>query len=223
MNAIDSLSAVPLLRGIPEEQLVSLKAALDALERAYPKDAVLLRQGSVTSRLGIVLEGSVSISRTDYDGQRNLLSRVGPGGVFAETYAMLPGEPLMVTVTAAEGCRVLWLDMQKVRDRRLPQQPWVSALMMNLLNVYSRKNLELTRRGFFTAPHRLRERLLAYLSSEADRRGSRVFDIPFDRQQLADYLNADRSALSAELCRLRDEGVLRFRKNHFELCGTGEE
>ena len=68
-----------------------------------------------------------------------------------------------------------------------------------------------------------REKLLSYLSAQAARAGGPEFDIPLDRQQLADYLAVDRSAMSAVLGKLRDEGVLEFRKNHFRLLGRGEE
>ena len=133
---------------------------------------------------------------------------MGEGQAFAETYAFC-GEPLMVDVLAAADCEVLFLDTAAL-SRPHAEHSWQDRLLQNLLRVSMKKNLALSRRILCTAPKTVRGRLLTYLSGME-------FDLPFNRQQLADYLNLDRSALSKELCRMRDEGLLTFRKNHFVL------
>ena len=136
--------------------------------------------------------------------------------MFGETYACLPGQPLLVTAVAAEPSRVLFLDARPLRAGD-PGDPALRQVLANLLQVSLRKNLELSRRMLHTSSKTIRGRLLSYLSEQALLAGGRQFTIPFNRQQLADYLNLDRSALSKELCKMRDEGLLEFDKNRFVL------
>lgn len=203
------ISALPLFRGVPAEELPALLARASARTCAFQKGELLLRRGDVTRRLGLVLEGSVHIIREDFWGNRSIVGLAGPGEVFAESYA-LAGEPLEVSVLAAAPGAALFLEADGLADARLTA---------NLLHLLARKNLMLTRKMRHMARRTTRDKLLSYLSAQALAAGSSEFDIPMDRQQLADYLAVDRSAMSAALGKLRDEGVLTFRKNHFRLLG----
>ena len=203
------ISALPLCRGVPAEELPALVARACARTCAFQKGELLLRRGDVTRRLGLVLEGSVHIIREDFWGNRSIVGLAGPGEVFAESYA-LAGEPLEVSVLAAAPGAALFLEADGLTDARLTA---------NLLHLLARKNLMLTRKMRHMARRTTRDKLLSYLSAQALAAGSSDFDIPLDRQQLADYLAVDRSAMSAALGKLRDEGVLTFRKNHFRLLG----
>ena len=203
------ISALPLFRGVPAEELPALVARASARTCAFQKGELLLRRGDVTRRLGLVLEGSVHIIREDFWGNRSIVGLAGPGEVFAESYA-LAGEPLEVSVLAAAPGAALFLEADGLTDARLTA---------NLLHLLARKNLMLTRKMRHMARRTTRDKLLSYLSAQALAAGSSEFDIPMDRQQLADYLAVDRSAMSAALGKLRDEGVLTFRKNHFRLLG----
>ena len=203
------ISALPLFRGVPAEELPALLARASARTCAFQKGELLLRRGDVTRRLGLVLEGSVHIIREDFWGNRSIVGLAGPGEVFAESYA-LAGEPLEVSVLAAAPGAALFLEADGLTDARLTA---------NLLHLLARKNLMLTRKMRHMARRTTRDKLLSYLSAQALAASSSEFDIPMDRQQLADYLAVDRSAMSAALGKLRDEGVLTFRKNHFRLLG----
>ena len=203
------ISALPLFRGVPAEELPALLARASARTCAFQKGELLLRRGDVTRRLGLVLEGSVHIIREDFWGNRSIVGLAGPGEVFAESYA-LAGEPLEVSVLAAAPGAALFLEADGLTDARFTA---------NLLHLLARKNLMLTRKMRHMARRTTRDKLLSYLSAQALAAGSSEFDIPMDRQQLADYLAVDRSAMSAALGKLRDEGVLTFRKNHFRLLG----
>ena len=200
------ISALPLFRGVPAEELPALLARASARTCAFQKGELLLRRGDVTRRLGLVLEGSVHIIREDFWGNRSIVGLAGPGEVFAESYA-LAGKPLAVSVLAAADGRALFLDAGHLSQR----------LSANLLALLAEKNLMLTEKMRHMARRTTREKLLSYLSAQALRAGTAEFDIPLDRQQLADFLAVDRSAMSAALGKLRDEGVLEFRKNHFRL------
>ena len=212
MEISPCMTSSPLFRDIAPADLASLLDCLDARERAYEKGAWLLRRGEWTDRLGLVLSGTVHILREDFWGSRSIVGLAEPGEIFAESYA-LAGKPLAVSVLAAADGRALFLDAGHLSQR----------LSANLLALLAEKNLTLTGKMRHMAKPTTREKLLSYLSAQAARAGGPEFDIPLDRQQLADYLAVDRSAMSAVLGKLREEGVLEFRKNHFRLLGRGEE
>ena len=142
---------------------------------------------------------------------------ITPGNIFAETYACIPGEPLMVNIVAIEDSRILCLNMLHLLTTCERSCPHHNKLIRNLLAILAQKNLHLSRRSFHTAAKTIRARLLSYLSYEASRQGSLSFDIPFNRQQLADYLNLDRSALSNELSKMQKEQIIICHRNHFLL------
>ena len=215
MEISPCMTSSPLFRDIAPADLASLLDCLDARERAYEKGAWLLRRGEWTDRLGLVLSGTVHILREDFWGSRSIVGLAGPGEIFAESYA-LAGEPLEVSVLAASDARVLFLRVETALTG-------CGQLTRNLTALLAEKNLTLTRKMRHMARRTTREKLLSYLSAQALRSGGPEFDIPMDRQQLADYLAVDRSAMSAALGKLRDEGVLEFRKNHFRLLEPGEQ
>jgi len=214
---MDMLARTMLFRGLDRAGLADALKTLRAAERDYPKGAAVLRAGDTTAQMGLVLSGSVTIESNDLWGNRTILSHVGPRQFFAETYALLAGEPLLVDVVANVDSRILFLYVAELETLRPEEHPWARRLTANLLRISAHKNLALSGHSFHTAPKSARGRVMAYLNSVSLQRRSREFDIPFDRQQLADYLNLDRSALSKELGRMRADGILECRKNHFRL------
>ena len=216
------VQGTPLFRDMEPASIDRALSALFAQERRYRKQDLILGVGTITDRIGIVLEGSVTIESRDVWGNRTILGSIGPKNAFAESYALLENEPLLVDVRANEDCRVLFLRVGALGRLAKERQPWAIALENNLLMDSARKNLMLSRKSFFTAPKGIRARVMAYLNAQAVQAGSTSFSIPFDRQQLADYLNVDRSALSKELGRMRREGLIVCRKNLFTLL-TPEE
>ena len=212
------LEDIRLFKGMTADEREAALKLLQAHERSFEKGELLLSAGEPASEMGLVLQGSVSIENNDLWGNRVLLGIVGAGEFFAETYAMLPDVLLLVDVRANEDCRVLFLRLAGLRGGPGARaEPWALKLALNLLAITAEKNLHLSGRSFHTAPRTARGRIMAFLDTVSRQRQAREFDIPFDRQQMADYLNLDRSALSKELGRMRDEGLIRFRKNHFEI------
>ena len=206
----------PLFRGIGEAALSEMFTCGGARCKTYAKGEVLLRAGCVTREVGIVQAGGVNIENIDLWGSRSILSSIGPGETFAETYAFCRA-PLMVDAVSAQESEVLFLDLDAVHDCPICSDQWAGTIQSNLLKVFARKNLTLSQRIFCTSAKTIRGRLLTYLSAQAVQHGSSSFEIPFNRQQLADYLNLDRSALSKELGKMRQEGLLEFQKNRFTL------
>ena len=211
-----------LFAGMNEEEKLAAYASMDVKEREYGKGETIFWAGTKTSCMGMVLSGSVTIESNDMWGNRTILSYVGAGQFFAETYAYLQDAPMLVDVTANEDCQVALLSLEVVTHREAGAEAWHIKLLTNLLTVAARKNLILSGKSFHTAPKTIRGRVLAYLNSVSLQKKSTEFDIPFDRQQLADYLNLERSALSKELGKMQREGLIKCRKNHFRLIETGK-
>ena len=206
-----------LFKGLSEKDVSASLDFLQAEEKKYRKGTDILHAGTLTDRMGLVLEGSVTIENNDMWGNRTILSHVEKGQFFAETYAYLPGEPMLVDVTANENCRILFLRTGTLHRSFPSGSSWVMPFLSNLLSIAAHKNLALSGRSFHTAPKTIRGRVMSYLNMVAVQKGSREFDIPFDRQQLADYLNLERSALSKELGKMQRDGMIMFKKNHFIL------
>lgn len=190
--------------------------SIDAQEKKYRKDDLILHAGDKTDRIGMVLSGSVTIESDDVWGNCTVLSHVGKNQYFAETYALL-GEVLLVDVRANEDCSILFCNIRNLLDDCKKSSPWKEKLLKNILIISSQKNLVLSGRSFHTSPKSCRGRLLSYLNAIALQTGSREFNIPFNRQQLADYLNLERTNMSKELSRMQDEGLIEYRKSHFKL------
>ena len=203
-----------LFQGISQQEFPALLTQLNARRRQYDKGAVILHRGDQTARLGLVLSGTVHMVKEDFWGARTIVGLARPGEVFAESYACLPGAGLEVSVLAAADTEILFLDAAPALSGGGTGSAQFSR---NLLAMLAGRNLTLTRKIGHMARRSIRDKLLSYLSAQAMQAGGPEFDIPLDRQQLADYLAVDRSALSTALGKLRGEGVLTFRKNHFCL------
>ena len=222
MECTPVMAASPLFRGIPAEELEALLTCMGAARRRYRRGQMILHRGDRADRLGLVLSGTVHIVKEDFWGDRTIVGLAEPGEVFAESYACLNSEPLEVSVLAAADTEVLFLDAGRAVTGCSRGCAAHSQLSRNLLALLAGRNLALTRKMGHMARRTTRDKVLSFLSAQALRAGGPAFDIPLDRQQLADYLAVDRSALSAVLGRLRQEGVLAFHKNHFRLLGTGQ-
>ena len=215
------LQKTTLFQGMTEVEITEAMQVLEAHEKRYEKGEILLTAGSVTERMGLVLEGSVTIESNDIWGNRTIISHVARGQVFSETYALLGNEPMLVDVAANEDCLVLFLGAGGMPMRADTPRPWAWKYVTNLLFLSAHKNRLLSGRSFHTAPKTIRGRVMAYLNSVSLQQRSHEFDIPFDRQQLADYLNLERSALSKELGKMQRDGLIACRKNHFTVCQAG--
>ncbi|MDP4109963.1 MAG: Crp/Fnr family transcriptional regulator [Bacillota bacterium] len=207
----------PLFGGVTDDEILSMLGCLSAESRAYKKNEFIYRVGERVSSVGMVLSGSVHIIKEDFWGNRSILKEAGEGRLFGETYACAQNVPLGVSVLAPERAVILFLDVKRILTVCSSACVFHTRLIRNLLFVLAEENLALTGKIGHMTQRTTREKLLSFLSAESQKKGSNTFNIAFNRQQLADYLSVDRSAMSSELCRLRDEGVLEFSKNSFKL------
>lgn len=211
------LSKTPLFHGVKESEIDELLSCLGARENSYKKNEIIFRAGSVVHEIGLVESGSVNIVVNFYWGNSNIFGHVEKGMIFAENYAAIPGRELICDVVAAEPCEVLFLDLRKLLTTCSHGCVFHQRLIHNLLRISAQKSLNLSTRMMHTAPKSMRDKLLSYLSEQAMINGNAHFTIPFDRQQLADYLGVDRSALSNELGKMKKDGLISFKKNEFTL------
>ncbi|MDO4564275.1 MAG: Crp/Fnr family transcriptional regulator [Clostridia bacterium] len=216
------LSNTMLFRGASADEIVSMLHCLGAYERPFQKGEQVLRAGDCVESMGLVLTGSVNIEIDDLWGNKTILGRAESGQLFAETYACIPGEPLMVSVVAAEKSLILFMKVSKLITTCQSSCAHHNRLIQNLLQISAQKNLSLSRRSLHTSQKTIRGRLLSYLSEQAKQAGSYSFTVPFNRQQLADYLGVDRSALSNELSKMQRDGILTCNKSNFTLKNSAD-
>ena len=190
---------------------------LGASPRRFARGERILRAGEPTRYMGLVLTGSVLVEQEDVWGNRNILSKAGPGQTFAAAYACAPGSVLKVSVAAETPATVLFLNVKRVLTMCPSACARHSRIIRNLLGELAEKNLRFGEKLTHMGQRTTRAKIMSYLSAEAQRLGTCEFDIPFSRQQLADYLGVERSGLSLELGRMKKDGVLEYRKSHFLL------
>ena len=207
----------PLFRHMELGDISSLLGCLRAREQAYSKGQIIYCAGDHVNAMGMVLSGSVRIQRDDFWGNTSILSTLQPGQLFAETYACVSQEPLMVSVVAEQPSCILFLETPLMLRMCSNSCGVHQQLVENLLIISAEKNLELSRKIACTTARTIRGRLLTYLSQQAARRQSPTFSVPFNRQQMADFLNVERSALSNELSKMQRDGLLRVKGRQITL------
>lgn len=216
-NFLPLIRSSQLFSGIFENELTAMLSCLKAEKKDFPKETFVLRAGDTAESIGLVLSGSVLIIQEDIWGNRNILSKVGPGQTFAAAFACAPGSVLNVSVSAETPVTVMFLNIKRVLNVCPSACTHHSRMIRNLLGELAEKNLRFGEKLTHMGQRTTRAKLMSYFSAEAQRLGKYEFDIPFSRQQLADYLAVERSGLSLELGKMRSEGLLDFHKSHFVL------
>ena len=211
-----ALSRCPLFASIKVAELPGVVKALSPVAREYEKNQTILMQGDPPPGIGLLTAGAALVVKEDYWGRRNIVTDLAAGNMFAEAFDCAGLTESPVTVTSTAHSQALFF-----RHETLLERARTNALLQNvceaLLRIVARKNLALLHANGLLSRRTIRERALAYLSQRAQDGGANAFDIPLNRQELADFLAVDRSALSAELSRMKADGLINFRKNHFEL------
>ena len=212
MDDLKILENSRLFAGIRVDEIQPMLSCLQAVERKYPRGAYIFHTGEEVRALALLVRGTAHIQKEDFWGNRSLLASLAAGDIFAEAYAM-PGSGAV----AVESCTVLLMDVERVLSRCTNSCAFHARLTENLFALLAEKNRILARKVDYLAQRTTRQRLLVYLSEQAQRAGSAEFTIPFNRQQLADFLSVERSAMSAELSRMQAEGLLETERSWFHL------
>ena len=214
---IPVLKRTKLFSGVGEGDIASLLSCLGARKKEYKKGEYILREGEHISDIFILVEGKIHIQKDDYWGNRSILSVISVGEMFGEGYAAPESGALLNDVVAVEDSSVIFFDVKRILTTCSSACRFHNMIVQNMFFAISDKNRKLVQKLGHMSGRTTRAKLISYLSEEAKRQGSSAFTVPFNRQQLADYLCVDRSAMSNELCKMRDEGMIRFEKSRFEL------
>lgn len=216
-----AVAQCPLFAGIDDNQLESLLGCLAATQRAYRKDEFIFLAGDKAVSVGVVVSGSVRVLQEDFWGRRMILAHIGPGGLFGEAFSCAEKDTLPVSVAAAEAAGIMLLDYRKIVTTCSSSCVFHTRLVMNMMRILAEKNILLTQKIEHLSKRTTRDKLLSFLSAQALLAGNDTLALPFNRQELADYLCVDRSALSRELGAMHDEGLLTYDKNKFTLLREG--
>lgn len=216
----DLLLSTPLFSGIHSKELESMLGCLGATTVTVPKGSPVFLEGDAAGFVGLVLEGCVQVVQEDFYGKRNILAHAEKGDLFAEAFACANIETMPVSGYAVRDSRLLMLSCQKMLTVCTCACPFHNQLVKNMLRVVARKNLQMHDKIRFMSQKTTKEKLMAYLLEQAKAAHSSDFTIPFDRQALADFLGVERSAMSAELGKLKKAGILELKGSHFHLIQT---
>lgn len=211
------LKKCALFDNIQDDDLIKMLGCLGARVVNFDKKYTVLGEGGPAKYIGIVLSGSAQIIQIDYYGNRSILSIVQPSQVFSEAFACAEVNSLPVTVIANEPSEIMLIDCSHILHTCTNNCGFHQQLIFNLMRSLASKTIMFHQKIEIISKRSTREKLMSYLMLQAKQMESNSFDIPFDRQELADYLKVDRSGLSAEISKLRQEGIIKNHRKHFEL------
>lgn len=214
---LEILKKCSLFNQIEEEKLLKMLDCLGARVISFDKKYTIFSEGTPAKYIGIVLSGSAQMSQIDFYGNRSIIADIKPAEIFAEAFACAQVGSIPVTITANEPSEIMLIDCSHILHTCSNNCGFHQQLIFNLMKSMAIKNINFHQRIEITSKRSTREKLLAYLMLQAKKAGADSFEIPFDRQELADYLEVDRSGLSVEIGKLRQEGVIESRKKHFKL------
>ena len=214
---LNILRTCPLFAQIREDHLLRMLGCLGAKVVQFDKKYTILAEGKPAKYIGIVLSGSAQIMQMDYYGNRSLLAVSGPGEMFGEAFACAETKALPVSVIAGEPSDIMLIDCSHILHTCSNNCGFHQQMIFNLMKDLATKTIAFHKKVEITSKRSTREKLITYLSIYAKKVNSNKFEIPFDRQELADYLEVERSGLSAEISKLRNEGIIESNKNHFKL------
>lgn len=214
---LNTLKKCPLFNDVSDDNIIKMLACLKARTEIFDKHYTVFSEESPAKYIGIVLSGSVQITRTDYYGNRSILGNLCEGELFGEAFACMQMTSMPVSVIANEKSEIMFIDCEHILHTCQKGCPHHQQLIYNLVKVLAAKTVMFQQKIEIISRRTTREKLLTYLTICAKKNNKNSFKIPFNRQELADYLEVDRSGLSSEISKLRKDGVLECKRNYFKL------
>ena len=211
------LKKCALFINISDEDLISLLNCLNAKVLKFTKNETIFFEGASLDDIGIVLSGSVQILRNDYDGNRSIINSIGPSQLFGESFAFAKTPAIPISVIAAEDTEILIINADRITKTCCNSCEFHNTIVINLLRSMALKNIFFYQKSEITSKRTTKEKLMAYLIQQSKINNSKSFTIPFNRQELADFLEVDRSGLSAQISKLKSDGVIECHKNNFKI------
>lgn len=213
----DVIRKCPLFNEISDFELDTLLDCLGAENEHFGKKETIIREGSPALDICILLSGSAQIIKVDHAGNRSIVANVEPSELFGESFACAEIDSMPISVVAAEDCDVLFIDRRRFNNACARDCAFHNQVIYNLMRINAVKNLQFREKLEILSKRTTRDRLMAYLEFKAKEQNSSTVTVPFDRQELADYLEVDRSGLSSEISKLKKEGIINCEKDRFEL------
>ncbi|HCR73150.1 MAG TPA: Crp/Fnr family transcriptional regulator [Ruminococcus sp.] len=214
---LEVLKNCKLFEGISDKNFSEMFRCLEADIQSYAKNQYILTEGEISSYIGILLSGNAQIIRIDFYGNRSIIAKVSPSELFGESFACAETKSVPVNVIAEKDCEVMFIDSKKILQPCCSACEFHSRIIFNLMKSIAAKNLLLNQKIEIISKRTTREKLMTYLMMQAKQHNSSSFYIPYDRQTLADFLEVDRSGLSAEISKLRKENIIESKRNFFRL------
>ena len=214
---ISVLKNCGLFKDIEEEHLIAMLGCLGAKVINVRKNESIFQEGTTAKFLGIILSGAVQMVQDDFYGNRTIVTQIGENRIFGESFACAGVTSLPVSFIASRDCEIMLIDCGRITNTCCNACTFHKQVIFNLLQLVAKKNLDFHQKIEITSKRTTREKLMAYLLSVAKQAGSNSFSIPYDRQGLADYLGVERSAMSAEISKLRGERIIKCQKNQFTI------
>lgn len=214
--SLQKINEIPLFDGLCSDEIKEVLTKANALVKHFQKSDYILLAGDCVENLCVVINGTVQMIKEDVWGDKSIIANLGAGSVFAENFLGRRGDRSIVSYFAASDSEILMLPFGKMMtagDNKLLQ----GKLACNIVSILADNNTKLIEKTEILCKKTLKGKILAYLEQEAINQGSSKVIVPFNRTDMANYLDADRSALTRELSRMRDEGLIDFEKNVFEL------
>lgn len=206
-----------LFHRISADNIPAMLKCLNAKTISFKKDEFIFREGQTARYFGIILSGSVQIVKEDFYGNRNILARMTQSEIFGESFACAHVDAVPINVIASEDCTVLFLNCLQITNTCSNNCSFHKQIIYNLLCDIAAKNIAFQQKIEITSKRTTREKIMAYLTAQSRLHQSRSFSIPYNRQELADYLEVERSAMSAEISKLKKEGIIQCTKSNFTI------
>lgn len=214
---LSTLKNSELFNNMLEDDILKSLTCLKGRVKKYNKNDIIYSSGSEINNIGIVLNGSILITKDDIMGNRNILTTISQTGLFAETFVCSNIKYIPVTVIANEDCEILFIQFKQLTEVCESNCSFHNKLIQNMLSIIASKNILLNNKIEILSAKTTRDKLMAYFNMQITRNNSNTFTIPFSRDALADYLNLNRSSMSRELSKMRNEGIIQFNKNRFKI------
>ena len=207
----------PLFAGITEQERRAMLGCIGYHIAVYQKGEIVAFEEENIRHVGIVLSGAVDMIKEDLWGNKTMLLRMRKDELFGETFACGEDNRSVVTFLVSERAEILFLPFDRVMHSCTMACRFHHQLIENMVRVIARKNRDLMRKAEMISKRTLREKILCYLSLQAQTQNSRYFEIPLGRVEWAEYLCADRSALTRELSKMQEDGLIEFDRNCFRI------
>ena len=214
---ISALERCGLFKEIEKENLIAMLGCLGARTVSIEKDNIIFAEGTPAKHIGIILSGAVQMVQDDFYGNRTIVTQIQENGLFGESFACAGISSLPVSFIASKDCEIMLIDCSRITNTCCNACTFHKQVIYNLLHLVAKKNLDFHQKIEITSKRTTQEKLMAYLLSVAKQEGKNSFMIPYDRQGLADYLGVERSAMSAELSKLRKNKIIEYHKNCFKI------